>query len=279
MRTMRRVAVVAALAVWSSAGAPSGPAAAPPAPVFEQPNCIIHARRQVTVGAQASGIIARIPVEEQDRVRQGQMLAQLDDTAVRLMVDRLQAVVAETQSESEARIRLEQAKDDFESAKRLAGTVAAAEVRSAERRFLLAQVFVDRVKYEKVLAQFDLRQAQKRLDDMTLRAPIDGVVLTRHREVGESVEADTHTPVVTLIDVSTLRAEALVPAAKVTAVRLGQRAAVTCDLFPQRPLEGRLVFIEPIVRADVDRFMVKVEFTDPAGQVRPGMRATVRVEG
>ena len=274
------MAVVVALpsrGVWAAPG--SAPADNPQSSgvLFYRPGCIIFARRQVTVGSQASGRIVKMPVEEQDAVKAGQLIAQLDDTAARFVVDRLRAAVDETNSESEAKIRLDQAKDDYDAAKKLAGTLSVSEVRKAERNFAIAALLLQRVAYEKSLARIDLQAAEKRLADMTIRAPIDAVVLLKHREAGESVDADTHTPVVTLIDLSALRAEVLVPADKYKAVRLGQRGAVTCDIFPDRTLDGRVVFIEPIVSPAVDQFKVKVEFTDPLGQVRPGMRATVKI--
>jgi membrane fusion protein (multidrug efflux system) len=216
-------------------------------------------------------------VEEGDLVKAGQEIARLDETAAKLTVERLRLALEDNSAMTEAEVGLAQAQDDLEAAKALAETISASERRTVERRFELARVKVDRAKYQKADTEVQLKMAEKQLADRRIRAPIDGVVVTKHREAGESVDADTHTPVVTLIDVSRLRAEVVMPVEKYTAIHLDQRATITCDALPDRRLEGKVVFIEPVVRAEADQFKVKVEFVDPSGQTRPGMRATVRI--
>lgn len=248
---------------------------------FAKTGCIVQARRTVVVGSQASGVIVRMPVEEQDTVRTGQLIAQLDDRIATLVVERLRLAVAEDHAIDEAQIRLDQARDDFETAKKLKGRISEAEYRSTERKFKLAQVVLNSAKLQKALSKIELQQAEKRLSERRVLAPIDGIVLTKHREVGESVDDDSHTPVVTLIDVSRLRAELLLPVGRIVDIRLGQRATVVCDVFPDRTIEGKVVFIEPVIHPEVDEFRVKVEFTDPTpdadSRVRPGMKATVKI--
>lgn len=249
--------------------------------VFQRQNAIIYPRRTVVLSSQASGVIVKMPVEEQDIISAGQPIAQLDDTEARLSVERLRLAVAEEHSVGEAQIRLDQARDDFEAARKLreSKTISPSDFRSAERKYKLAQVIVDRARYQKALTRIDLKRAEKQLADRRIVAPLDGVVLKKHREVGESVDADAQTPVVTLIDVSRLRAEVLTPVEKIADMRLGQPATVVCNIFPQRTIQATVVFIEPVVHPEVDQFKIKVEFTDPTKQVHPGMRATVRILG
>jgi len=274
--------VALALAVGLLAGgspAPARPGDKTPAVVHEDTGCIIYPLREVVVSSQASGVIDKMPVDEQDVVKAGDLIAQLDDTLARLTVKRLRLIVKEEHSLNEAKIRLDQAREDYNRDKRLyaKGALAPAVFQATERKYELARVIVRRVGYQKSLAEIELKQAEKRLENHRICAPIDGVVLTKHREKGESVDHDTQTPVVTLIDVSRLRAKIMVPVAKTVAVRLNQSATVTCDVFPDKPLRGRVAVIRPVVAAGVNRFEVKVEFTDPSGQVRPGMRATVKI--
>ena len=98
--------------------------------------CIIYPLREVVVSSQASGIIVEMPVEEQEAVEAGQLIARLDDRAVALAVDRLQLAVSEEHTLREAEIRLEQALDDFEAAKKLKGTISESEL-IAERSDML----------------------------------------------------------------------------------------------------------------------------------------------
>ena len=213
------------------------------------------------------------------RVRAGQILARLDDTLARLTVERLRLVANEKHSLAEARIRLEQAQADYQRDSTLyaKGALASAELEASRRKFKLAEVILQRVQYQRALAAIELKQAEKRLADHTIRAPIDGIVLTRHRETGEAVDADTQTPLFTLIDVSRLRVKTMVPVEKVEQVHLGQPATVTPEVFPDLTVPGRVAVIRPMVSAKVNRFEVKVEFADPGGRIRPGMRATVRI--
>jgi len=245
--------------------------------VFHKVGCIIYPLRKVTVSTQATGVIVEMPVEEGDVVKAKQLIAQLDDTLAGFSRDRLKLMAEEGHSLKEAKIRQEQAKEDYETAQKLAGHVRAAEVRAAARKYRLAQAIVEAVGHRKNLVDIELKQAQKRLEDHRICSPIDGVVMTKHRERGESVDADAQTPLVTLIDVSKLRAEVLMPVDRITAVRRDQRATVTCEVFPERTIEGRVVLIEPVVHPEVSKFKVKVEFTDPTGTIRPGMRAAVTI--
>ena len=271
-----------ALAVGLLAGgspAPAGPGNKTPAVVHEDTGCIVYPLREVVVSSQASGVIDKMPVDEQDVVKAGDLIAQLDHTLARLTVERLRLIVREQHSLNEGTIRLEQAKEDYDRDKGLLakGAIAPAVFQATERKYRLAQVIVRRVGYQKSLAEIELKQAEKRLQNHRICAPIDGVVLTKHREKGEAVDQDTQTPVVTLIDVSRLRAKIMVPVAKTESVRLNQPATVTCDVFPDKPLRGRVAVIRPVVAATVNKFEVKVDFADPSGQVRPGMRATVTI--
>lgn len=246
--------------------------------VHEETGCIISPLREVVVSSQVSGVIVELPVDEQDRVRAGQILARLDDTLARLTVERLRLVASEKHSLAEARIRLEQAQADYQRDSTLyaKGALASADFEASRRKFELAQVVLQRVQYQKALAAIELKQAEKRLAQHTIRAPIDAVVLTRHRQVGEAVDADAQTPIFTLIDVSRLRARTMVPVEKIERIHLGQRATITPEVIPVT-LEGKVAVIRPMVSAKVNRFEVKVEFRDPTGRVRPGMRATVRI--
>jgi multidrug resistance efflux pump len=132
-------------------------------------------------------------------------------------------------------------------------------------------------------AQARISEAQARLDKTFIRSPIDGVVLRKHLKRGESVDASSGTPIVTVADVATLRVRADVDEADVGKIQVGQQAYVTAKAYGDQKFWGRVVRIgqsvgkknfrtdEPSERVDTKILETLVEL-EPGSKLPPGLR-------
>lgn len=170
------------------------------------------------VGTVAVGRIIAITAQEGDKVRKGDELARLDDDAARARIRELRA-------------RLDQLSADVDRLKPL-----------TEKGFASRQS-LERTESDLKQTRAALAAARAMLDDLVLRAPLDGVVLRRDGEIGETVSPER-----TLFWVGKprpLRAEAEVDEEDIPRVRVGQKALIKADAFPGRVLEGTVAEITP----------------------------------
>jgi membrane fusion protein, multidrug efflux system len=210
----------------------------------------LRAREQVEVVPKQSGLVARIRVEEGDRVSEGQLLAQLDDEEWRLQ---LQQTEARTQS----------ALDAVERARAL-------------REFgLVPEQEVERLASDARVAESELALARLRVQNAGVRAPIAGTVTRRFIERGQQV--GTQTPAFELADLDNLEAHLAIPERDAGRVEVGQIGRVVQQEGMPAIAEGRVDRIRPVV--DPQSGTVRVTVTipvDPADRLlRPGQFVNV----
>ncbi|WP_187399211.1 efflux RND transporter periplasmic adaptor subunit [Bradyrhizobium paxllaeri] len=206
---------------------------------------------RVDVGTELSGIIRRVLVENNDRVARGQLLAELDPSKLDDAVVRAQAAlrVAEANVETatatigETRATLTRLQEIWRSSSGKAP--AKAELETAEAAFARAKAAL-------VSATAEVSQARARLStDETdrakaaIRAPIDGVVLSRQAEPGQTVAASFQTPVLFTIagDLAAMKLEVSIDEADVGQVKSGQAATFAVDAFPDRSFPATIVSV------------------------------------
>ena len=251
---------------------------------------------RVPVIAEVSGIIAVVHVEEGARVARGQPLFELDR-------ERLEARVAERQAElslrqanarfdlvGRARVDCDRAARDFERMKalRAKGVASELEYERSERDHRVAEIGVHDADAEiasraaaVLQAREALRQAERDLRNAVVRAPIDGVVISRAGEIGRAVAdvtANGGTTIAVIADDARIRLVAEVDENDIARVRAGQPALVTLDALPDETFEGtvRKVSSAGAIEANVSSFTVDVEL--PADErLRVGMSADARV--
>ena len=244
----------------------------------------VEAVTTVQVGAEISGRITTVEVDYNDRVRVGQVLARFDREA--LLAQQAQALGAL----ASARAALEQAKTDREHTardfERQSGLHARGSISDEDFDTALA---TKRTAAEKVVAADANLAAQEaasavartNLDHAVIRAPIDGIVITRNVDPGQTVASAFETPVLFTVaaDLRKMRVIAAVDEADIGEVASQQRASFTVNAYPNRTFEGVVTEVRnsPVVVQDVVTYgaIVLVDNTDLA--LKPGMTATVRV--
>lgn len=226
--------------------------------------------KTVQVGSQVSGIISKIYVDFNSQVREGQVIAQIDSTFLAASVKEAEANYERALAQSnEARRNLKRTEELFKK-----NLVSQAEMDAAQ------------TSYETSLAQ--LKQAQASLDRAKvnlrysiIRSPIDGVVISRDVDVGQTVAASLQAPKLFVIanDLKKMQVEANVDEADIGNVKIGQRVTFTVDAHPGEEFEGTVtqIRLSPQIVQNVVTYTVIIEVPNPDLKLMPGMTATVSI--
>ena len=230
----------------------------------------IQPLEQVEVGTQVSGEIDKIFVDYNSIVKKGQLLAELDKS--NLLENLRQAEASVRSAESE----LEYSKTSFERTKQLYEANAATQIAYDESRNSL-------VKAETSLqnAQSNLDKAKVNLGYAEIYSPIDGVVLSREVEVGQTVAASYSTPTLFTIanDLTQMKVEADVDEADIGQVVVGQRVTFSVDAYIDDIFYGEVqqIRLQPTTTNNVVTYTVIITAHNPELKLLPGMTASVTI--
>jgi HlyD family secretion protein len=225
----------------------------------------------VQVGSQVSGIIRALYADFNTSVRAGQVLAELDPTPFQARVEQRRADVVQ------AEVQLRNAEIAFHRQERLlaAGLTSQAEYDAAEAAADGAEALVGQ-------AQAALSQSETDLSYTVIRSPIDGVVVSRQYDVGQTVAASFQAPTLFTIaqDLTRMQAEADVDQADIGRIRVGQVARFTVDAYPEEEFRGTItqVRLNATTNVNVVTYPVIIEVANPDGRLRPEMTADVTIE-
>jgi len=225
---------------------------------------------EVEVGTQVSGVIEKIYVDYNSQVKKGQLLAELDKST---LIERLTQAKASLES-SESDLRY--AQQNFNRVKQLYDVKAATEVSYEEAVNRLAQAETSVAN-----AKANLHQAQVNLSYAEIYSPIDGVILDRSVEQGQTVAASFNTPTLFTIanDLTKMQVEADVDEADIGRVRVGQLVRFSVDAYNDDTFEGVVnqIRLQPTVTNNVVTYTVIIEAPNPDEKLYPGMTATITI--
>lgn len=224
----------------------------------------------VQVGSQVSGTLAKIYVDFNSQVYAGQIIAQIDSTFLAASVKESEANMERVQAQvNEARRNMKRMQELFNK-----NLVSQAEMDVAQTN------------YETALAQ--LKQAQASLDRAkvnirysTIRSPINGVVISRDVDVGQTVAASLQAPKLFVIahDLKKMQVEANVDEADIGNIEVGQEVTFTVDAHPNREFKGKVtqIRLSPQNIQNVVTYTVIIEVPNPDMKLMPGMTATASI--
>jgi HlyD family secretion protein len=224
----------------------------------------------VSVGTQVSGTVKKLYVDFNDKVKAGQALLELDD-----------ALVSASERQSAANVLSARASLDL------------AQANEQRMKALLAEEYVSKQEYEQTAqvlksarAQLTQAQAQNARDQANLgftviRSPVDGVVIDRVVDLGQTVAASFQTPTLIKIaqDLSEMRIDTSFAEADIGAIREGQKARFTVDAFPSRNFDGvvQQIRLNPTTQQNVVTYNVLISVANPEQILLPGMTAYVTI--
>ena len=258
----------------------------------------INAVTTVLVGSQVSGIIARLSADFNSRVRKGQVIAEIDPALFRGALLQAQAdlssaranVAVTNASLEKANALLLQAKADFDRASALDAldSISKQDVDLAKANFRSAMANVGAARAAVTQAEAQVEQkagalavARTNLDYTVIRSPIDGTVVARNVDVGQTVAASLQAPTLFTIaqDLTKMQVYAKIDESNVGRVKLGRHATFKVDAFPRDTFEGVIsqVRMNPTTVQNVVNYDAIIDFDNPALKLFPGMTAYVTV--
>jgi HlyD family secretion protein len=230
----------------------------------------IQAIKSITVGTQVSGIIQHIYVDFNDKVRKGQILAKLDSVPLKSQLDQSRSAVDQAQ----AQLNYEEA-----NYKRL--------------KILYDKNLISQSDYDQAVFNYENSKAavsnaksayarsKVNLDYATIISPIEGVVLNRAVEEGQTVAASFNTPTLFTIvnDVTQMQVQTSVDEADIGKVREGQRVEFTVEAYPEMKFSGTVsqVRLQPVTTNNVVTYVVIMKAPNPEGKLMPGMTASTTI--
>ena len=223
---------------------------------------------QVEVGTQVSGTIARILVDYNSEVKKGELIAELDKTVLESEYESQLATHYSNQNEYDYQ------KKNHE---RLAGLHAKNLVSDSD--FETSEYQYEKARRALEKSRSDLLKAKTNLNYCMIYSPIDGVVISRAVDEGQTVAAMFNTPKLFVIanDLRKMRVIADVDEADIGQVKEGQKVIFTVDAFPDEHFEGSVtqVRLEPIVTSNVVTYEVVIDAPNPDLKLKPGLTASI----
>ncbi|MBO4489279.1 MAG: efflux RND transporter periplasmic adaptor subunit [Bacteroidales bacterium] len=225
---------------------------------------------KVDVGTQVSGIVEHIYVDFNSVVKKGQKLAELDRSNLNEQLTQAQTSV------SNAKSNLTLAQQQYDRVKSLYDNKAA-----TQESYESAVNSLNLAKNQLKTAQSELSRAQTNLSYATIYSPIDGVIMDKAVEEGQTVASSFSTPTLFTIanDLTQMQVQASVDEADIGEVKAGQPVTFTVDAFPDDVFTGTVkeVRINPTVTANVVTYTVIINAPNPETKLFPGMTANVTI--
>jgi len=231
----------------------------------------VSAVTSVAVGSQVSGIIAKLHADFNSQVHKGDLLAELDPTPFQEKVNASQAGLDKAQVE----LRNTQISLNRQKALKKEGLAPQADYDQAQANYDSARASVQQ-------AAASLKQAETDLKYTKIVAPIDGVVVARQYDVGQTVAASFQAPTLFTIaqDLTKMQVAADVSESDIGTVKVGQPVRFNVDAYPDRDFRGRVsqIRLNATVNQNVVTYPVIVEVSNPDQMLRPSMTANVAIE-
>jgi len=268
---------------------------------------------KVEVKSKASGIVKKLLIDAGDRVKKGQLLAQLDKDEIQAQVEQSRAALEAAEASLKgAEADYERAKVDAEGPdvpllKRAyeravgmekAGVVSTSALEDAQKNYEMAlnkqnvskaQLLVLKAKVAQAQGQLgqdkaNLAQLEEQLSYTDIESPLDGVVLSRDVEMGDAVSSilvlgSSATLVMTLGDTSEVYVKGKVDESDIGKVYLGQPARIKVESFKDKSFSGKVTKISPmgVEKDNVTTFEVRVSINNPGGELKANMTANAEV--
>lgn len=224
----------------------------------------------VTVGTQVSGIVSKLYVDYNSVVKKGQVIAELDKTNLMSELNTARANLSSAQS------ALNYQQDNYRRYKTLydKGLVSADDYESARLSYLQA-------KEQVATSRENVNRAQTNLGYATITSPIDGIVLSKSVEEGQTVAASFNTPELFTIaqDLTDMRVIANIDEADIGGVKDGQRVTFTVDAFPDDSFEGQVTQVrqQATTESNVVTYEVVISARNDDLKLKPGLTANVTI--
>lgn len=244
----------------------------------------VTARRRATVSSKVTGKVIEVNVEEGMAVREGQVLARLDDSSLQAGMALARAQLeAARQAIPEIEVRLAEARVNLRRQQQLMKdgltTPSAIDQAEAEVNSLVARIGSLREQINVAQRQVALQQTM--IDDMVIRAPFSGVALSKDAQPGEMVSpvsaggGFTRTGISTIVDMRSLEIEVDVNESYINRVSAGQPVTAVLDAYPDFPIPAKVIAVVPTADRQKATVLVRIGFNELDPRILPDMGVKV----
>ena len=243
----------------------------------------VTARRDATVSSKVTGKVTEVLVEEGLRVKEGQILARLDDTNVQASLQLAHAQLNSAQTTlEETRVRLNEAEQELQRQTSLKDkrVAAQADFDHAEAAAKAWRARLAQQQSELIVAERTVGIWQQQADDMTIRAPFAGIVTSKNAQPGEMISpmssgGFTRTGICTIVDMESLEIEIDVNESYINRVTPGQQVDATLDAYPEWKIPCKVIAIIPTADRQKSTVKVRVGFDQLDPRILPEMAVKV----
>ena len=245
----------------------------------------VNAVTTVQIGTQISGTIQKLFVDFNSPVKKGQLLAQIDPSILEAQVGQAQANLLSAKANLEkSQVMLRDTKTTLERNKILYAKnfIAKSDLDTSETNYLSAMAQIK-------VSEAQIQQAQAALDSSLINlrytkilSPVNGTVISRNIDIGQTVAASFQTPTLFTIaqDLTKMQIDTSVDEADIGKVKAGQKAAFTVDAYPELPFNGKVSVVRnaPITVSNVVTYNAVIVVDNTGLKLKPGMTANVSIE-
>ncbi|MFO7692819.1 MAG: efflux RND transporter periplasmic adaptor subunit [Vicinamibacterales bacterium] len=245
----------------------------------------LEAVTTVNVGSQVSGIVQTLYADFNDFARKGQTLARLDPSLFQTQVEQAEANLVRAEADVE---RLEVARDAAKLALARTATLAEkrlvsdADLESAQTAVASAEAQVRSAQASVAQSKASLNQVRVNLAHTVITSPIDGIVVSRAVDTGQTVAASMQAPTLFVLaaDLAHMRVNASIDESDVGQIESGQAVTFRVEAYPDETFVGRVaqVRLQPVVTQNVVTYATVIDVENPGLKLKPGMTATVTIE-
>ena len=244
----------------------------------------ITARRAATVSSKVTGKVVEVLIEEGMKVKEGQVVARLDDTNVKTSLEVAQAQLESAKTAvDETRAQLKQAEQEFQRATNLANKniESQSDLDKAESDAKSLAARLARQERDITVAERQVDLWQQQMDDMVIRAPFAGIVTTKDAQPGEMISpvsaggGFTRTGIGTIVDMDSLEIEIDVNESYINRVEPGQPVMATLDAYPDWKIPCKVIAIIPTADRQKSTVKVRVGFDKLDPRILPEMAVKV----
>ena len=245
----------------------------------------LQAVTTVQVGTQVSGIVQDLYADFNTLVKKGQVIARLDPSTIQTQIEQARANLVRAQADLE---RLKVAADDaatkLKRARELSARqlIPATDLETAEVTARAADAQIRSAEASIAQSQASLRQNEVNLEHTVITAPIDGLVISRNVDRGQTVAASMQAPTLFVLaaDLTKMQVVANLDESDVGRIRPGQLVRFHVDAYPTEEFTGKVtqVRLQPIVQQNVVTYATVIDVPNPELKLKPGMTANVNVE-
>ena len=245
----------------------------------------LQAVTTVQVGTQVSGIVQDLYADFNTLVKKGQVIARLDPSVIQTQIEQARANLIRAQSDLERmRVAADDARNKLKRAQELSARslIAAIELETAQVNLRSADAQVKSAEASITQSQASLKQNEVNLEHTVITAPIDGLVISRNVDRGQTVAASMQAPTLFVLaaDLTKMQVVANLDESDVGRSRPSQKVNFHVDAYPSETFNGTVtqVRLQPIMQQNVVTYATVIDVPNPELKLKPGMTANVNIE-